>query len=82
MEIEKLQVLQDKLSEMINEIKTMFSEPVRVSIVVKNSNAPGRDVVIGDATRDDIISVLRLIYSTDTIVIEGTCKEGLEQNDN
>lgn len=65
----ELEHLQDKLSDLIHEVKDCFNEPVKVAIVVKNPSCHTKNVFIGDATEEDVHQAIAEL-ATDCTVIE------------
>lgn len=66
--------LQTALSLSIGAVKSCFRTPVRVAIIVRNPSVGDGDVMIGDATAEDVRHVLRLEERTDSIVLNGNGK--------
>ena len=46
------------LSDLIDRVKKLFSDPVKVAIIIRNEQHEDRDVFIGDATPEDVAHIL------------------------
>lgn len=71
---EKLIDMHLRLSNLIDEVKTLFLGRVHVSIIVRNFDYANSDVLTGDASVDDILEVLKLVKNSSALVVSGTAE--------
>lgn len=67
-----IQDLQILLSKHIEEIKACFKDDVKIAIVIRNTTRNGANIVIGDATTEDINLVVN--YADEMLDVPGNTK--------